>query len=82
MSFANKKASVREAHLEEARGNIAHPGGELKNELVRHTMGPGSKFSQDVYGDSYFPKPLTPSRSDVFGSEASNQGFRLNKRGK
>jgi hypothetical protein len=81
MSFANKKASVREAHFEEARGNIAHPGAKLKD-LITHTMGPGSDMSQDVYGDSYMKKPITPSRSDVFGSEASNQGFRLNKRGK
>jgi hypothetical protein len=78
MSTANKNM-VRQKHLEEARGNIAHPGGELKD-LIRHTMGPGSRMSQDKYGDSYFEKPITPSRSDVFGKEASNQGFRLKKR--
>ncbi len=81
MGFANKKASVREAHFEEARGNIAHPGSPPLKDLVEHVMGPGSRMSQDVYGDSYFKKPITPSRSDVFGKEASNQGFRLKKRG-
>lgn len=73
------KAMQRQAFKEEARGSVAHPGGELKD-LIRHVMGPGSRMSQDRYGDSYEKKPITPSRSDVFGSEASNQGFRLNKR--
>jgi hypothetical protein len=71
---------IRQDHLEQTRGNVAHPGGELKD-LIRHTMGPGSVMSQDVYGDSFMKKPITPSKSDVFGSEASNQGFRLRKRG-
>lgn len=82
MGFANKKASVREAHFEEARGNIAHPGTPPLKDLISHTMGAGSKFSQDRYGDSYFEPPLTPSRSDVFGADASNQGYRLRKPGK
>jgi hypothetical protein len=80
MSTANKNM-VRQDHLEQTRGNIAHPGGELQD-LVRHTMGAGSKFSQDRWGDSFASKPITPSRSDVFGKEASNQGFRLRKPGK
>jgi hypothetical protein len=74
MSTANKN-QVRQAHLEEARGPVSRP----KDNPIQHVMGPGSKFTQDVYGDSYFKKPLTPSRSDVFGKQASNQGFRLKK---
>jgi hypothetical protein len=77
MGFANKK-SIRQAHLEEARGPVSRP----VDHPITHVMGPGSKFTQDVYGDSYFKKPLTPSRSDVFGKEASSQGFRLHKPGK
>ena len=72
------KAMQRQAHKEEARGPVSRP----KDDPIMHVMGPGSRFTQDVYGDSYFKKPLTPSRSDVFGSEASNQGFRLHKPGK
>jgi hypothetical protein len=75
MSFPTKNG-VRQAHLEEARGPISRP----VDHPITHVMGPGSKFTQDVYGDSYFKKPLTPSESDVFGREASNQGFRLRKR--
>jgi hypothetical protein len=59
-----------------AEGSVARP----TDHPITHVMGPGSKFTQDVYGDSYFEKPLTPSRSDVFGKEASNQGLRLRKR--
>jgi hypothetical protein len=75
MSFPTKNG-VRQAHLEEARGPVSRP----VDHPITHVMGPGSKFTQDVYGDSYFKKPLTPSESDVFGREASNQGFRLRKR--
>jgi hypothetical protein len=75
------KSMQRQFKQEETRGNIAHPGGELEN-LVRHTMGPGSCMSQDRYGDSFEPRPITPSRSDVFGKEATNQGLRLSKPGR
>jgi hypothetical protein len=69
----------RQFKKDETAGNIAHPGGRLEN-LIEHTMGPGSRMSQDVYGDSFVKPPSPPSQSDVFGSQASNQGFRLNKR--
>lgn len=75
------KSMQRQFKKEETRGSIAHPGGEHEN-LVRHTMGAGSKFSQDRYGDSFAKEPITPSRSDVFGKDASSQGFRLSKPGK
>lgn len=71
------KAMQRQFKKEETRGNIAHPGGELKN-YIQHTMGPGSRMSQDKYGDSFIKPPK--SSSDVFGKDASNQGFRLKPR--
>jgi hypothetical protein len=67
----------RQFEKEKTRGSIAHPGGQLEN-LIEHTMGAGSRMSQDRYGDSFI-KPPAPS-SDVFGKHASSQGFRLNKR--
>lgn len=79
MSQAGKHM-IRQDNLDKTRGNVAHPGRDLKD-LIRHTMGPGSRMSQDVYGDSFERKPITPSRSDVFGKDATNQGFRLHKRG-
>lgn len=74
------KAMHRQYKKEELRGSIAHPGGDLKN-LISHTMGAGSRMSQDVYGNTFIKPPSPPSQSDVFGSQASNQGFRLKKRG-
>jgi hypothetical protein len=79
MSTANKNM-VRQYELPKTRGTIAHPGGGLEN-LIQHTMGPGSRMSQDVYGDSFVKPPSPPSRSDVFGKEASSQGYRLHKPG-
>ena len=76
MSTANKDMH-RQFRKDETKGSIAHPGGELKN-LISHTLGAGSRMSQDVYGDSFI-RPPAPS-SDVFGKQASNQGFRLRKR--
>jgi hypothetical protein len=73
------KEGVRQFELEKTRGNVAHPGGELKD-LIVDTMGPGSRMSQDVYGDSFVKPPSPSSRSDVFGEQASSQGFRLRKR--
>ncbi len=76
MSFPTKNA-VRQAHLEKARGPISRPA----DNPIQHTMGPGSKFTQDVYGDSFFKRPLTPSKSDVFGKQAAQcTGMRLRKR--
>lgn len=74
------KAMQRQFEKEQTRGNVAHPGGRLEN-LIQHTMGPGSRMSQDKYGDSFVTPPRPSSQSDVFGSQASNQGFRLKKRG-
>jgi hypothetical protein len=76
MSQAGKHM-IRQFEIEKTRGNIAHPGGRLEN-LIEHTMGPGSRMSQDKYGDSFIKPP--PCDSDVFGRDASNQGFRLRKR--
>jgi hypothetical protein len=73
------KAMQRQFKKDETRGPVSHPGGELKN-LIEHAMGAGSRMSQDVYGDSFVKPPTPPSRSDVFGKEASSQGFRLRKR--
>lgn len=78
MSQAGKHMQ-RQYKKDETAGNIAHPGGRLEN-LIQHTMGPGSRMSQDKYGDSFVKPPSPSSQSDVFGSQASNQGFRLNKR--
>jgi hypothetical protein len=78
MSSVNKY-TTRQFHKDETRGNIAHPGGELKN-LIQHTMGPGSRMSQDKWGDSFIKPPTPKSQSDVFGRDASNQGFKLKKR--
>lgn len=72
------KAMQRQFKKDETAGNVAHPGGRLEN-LISHTLGAGSRMSQDVYGDSFIKPPR--SSSDVFGSQASNQGFRLKKRG-
>jgi hypothetical protein len=79
MSSVNKY-TTRQFHKDETRGNIAHPGGKLEN-LIEHTMGAGSTFSQDKWGDSFQKPPSPSSQSDVFGAQASNQGFRLRKRG-
>jgi hypothetical protein len=78
MSFPTK-FGVRKFEKEQTRGNVAHPGGELKD-LIQHTMGPGSRMSQDKWGDSFVKPPSPSSQSDVFGEQASNQGFKLNKR--
>ena len=78
MSQAGKPMR-RQFHKDETRGNIAHPGGVLEN-LIEHTLGPGSRMSQDKWGDSFIKPPSPPSQSDVFGAQASNQGFRLKKR--
>jgi hypothetical protein len=78
MSTANKNM-VRQYKLEETRGSIAHPGGELKD-MIKHTMGPGSRMNLGRWGDSFIKPPAPSSQSDVFGSQASNQGFKLNKR--
>jgi hypothetical protein len=72
------KYTARQFEKEKTRGNIAHPGGRLEN-LIEHTMGPGSRMSQDKYGDSFVKPPSPPSQSDVFGKQASSQGFRLRK---
>ncbi len=77
MSQAGKPMR-RQFHKDETRGNIAHPGGELEN-LIEHTMGAGSRMTQDKWGDSFIKPP--PCDSDVFGRDASNQGFRLRKPG-
>jgi hypothetical protein len=75
MSTANKN-QVRQAHIEQVRGPVSRPA----DDPIKHVMGPGSKFTQDEYGDSFARRPITPSRSDVFGSEAAQgQGFRLRK---
>ena len=79
MSSVNKR-TIRQYKLDETRGNIAHPGGRLEN-LIEHTLGPGSRMSQDKWGDSFTKPPSPPSRSDVFGKDASSQGFRLSKPG-
>jgi hypothetical protein len=79
MSQAGKHMQ-RQFKKDETRGNVAHPGGELKN-LIKDTMGPGSRMSQDVYGDSFIKPPSPSSRSDVFGRDATNQGFRLKRPG-
>jgi len=79
MSSVNKR-TIRQYKLDETRGNIAHPGGRLEN-LIEHTLGPGSRMSQDKWGDSFIKPPSPPSRSDVFGKDASSQGFRLSKPG-
>jgi hypothetical protein len=79
MSTGNKNM-VRQKNLEETRGSIAHPGGDLKN-LITHTMGPGSRMGIGVWGDSFTKPPEPSSQSDVFGRDASNQGFRLRKPG-
>ena len=73
------KYGVRRYKLDETRGSIAHPGG-MHEDMIQHTMGPGSRMSQDVWGDSFIKPPSPPSQSDVFGKQASNQGFRLRKR--
>jgi hypothetical protein len=73
------KWMTRQFKKDEIRGNVAHPGGELKN-LIQHTMGAGSRMSQDVYGDSFIKPPSPSSQSDVFGRDATNQGFRLKPR--
>lgn len=78
MSQAGKPMR-RQFHKDETRGNIAHPGGVLEN-LIEHTLGPGSRMSQDKWGDSFIKPPSPSSQSDVFGAQASNQGFRLKKR--
>ena len=78
MSQAGKPMQ-RQYKKDETRGNVAHPGGELRD-LIKHTLGAGSRMSQDVYGDSFLKPPSPPSQSDVFGRQASNQGFRLRKR--
>lgn len=74
------KAMQRQFKKDEVRGPVSHPGGELKD-LIKVAMGPGSRMSQDVYGDSFVKPPSPPSRSDVFGEQASSQGFRLHKPG-
>jgi hypothetical protein len=66
----------RQFEKEKTQGNIARPGRPLEN-LICDTMGIGSRMTQDKYGDSFIHPPA-PS-SDVFGSQASNQGFRLRK---
>lgn len=71
------KQTIRQYKLNETKGNIAHPGGR-HDDLIEHTMGPGSRMSQDKWGDSFIKPPKCTS--DVFGKDASNQGFRLNKR--
>ena len=73
------KQTIRQYKLNETRGNIAHPGG-MHEDMISHTLGAGSRMSQDVYGDSFIKPPSPSSQSDVFGSQASNQGFRLRKR--
>lgn len=73
------KQTIRQYKLDETKGNIAHPGGMHEN-MISHTLGAGSRMSQDKYGDSFIKPPSPPSRSDVFGKQASNQGFKLNKR--
>jgi len=78
MSSVNKR-TIRQYELDETRGNIAHPGGKLEN-LIQHTLGAGSRMSQDKWGDSFIKPPSPSSQSDVFGRDASNQGFKLNKR--
>jgi hypothetical protein len=80
MSSVNKR-TIRQYKLDETRGNIAHPGGRLEN-LIEHTLGPGSRMSQDKWGDSFIKPPSPSSQSDVFGKDASSQGFRLSKPGK
>ena len=80
MSTANKNM-VRQYKLDEVKGSIAHPGGELKD-LISHTLGAGSRMNLARYGDSFIKPPSPPSQSDVFGKQASNQGFRLRKTGK
>jgi hypothetical protein len=77
MSSVNKY-TTRQFEKDKTRGSIAHPGGRLEN-LIEHTLGAGSRMSQDKFGDSFIKPP--PCDSDVFGSQASNQGFRLRKRG-
>jgi hypothetical protein len=79
MSSVNKR-TIRQYKLDETRGNIAHPGGR-NEDLIQHTLGPGSRMSQDRYGDSFLKPPSPSSQSDVFGRDASNQGFRLSKPG-
>jgi hypothetical protein len=79
MSSVNKY-TTRQFKKDETRGNIAHPGGRLEN-LIEHTLGAGSRMSQDKWGDSFVKPPSPPSQSDVFGSQASNQGFKLHKPG-
>ena len=79
MSSVNKR-TIRQYHLEETRGNIAHPGGR-NEDLIQHTLGAGSRMSQDRYGDSFLKPPSPKSQSDVFGKQASSQGFRLSKPG-
>jgi hypothetical protein len=84
MSFPTKHA-IRQDKLAERRGPVSRP---TAIEPIQHTMGPGSKFTQDKYGTSGFmdnppwPGPkLTPSKSDVFGSQAAQcTGFKLSKR--
>ena len=49
--------------------------------LIQHTLGAGSRMSQDRYGDSFLKPPSPKSQSDVFGKQASSQGFRLSKPG-
>lgn len=71
------KNQIRQAHLEQVRGPISRPS----DNPIRHVMGPGSKWTQDVYGDSFANGPITPSRSDVLGAQAApGQGLRLRKR--
>jgi hypothetical protein len=77
MSSVNKNM-IRQFHLEETKGSIAHPGGKLEN-LISHTMGAGSRMNLARWGDSFIKPP--PCDSDVFGRDASSQGFRLRKPG-
>ena len=78
MSTANKNM-IRQYKLEETKGSIAHPGGEHKD-MIQYVMGPGSRMNQARWGDTFIKPP--PCDSDVFGRDASNQGFRLRKPGK
>ena len=79
------KNQIRQDKLDERKGPVSRPAREVLTP-IQHVMGPGSRFTQDKYGDSGFhsdlpyPSKLTPSKSDVFGSEAApHQGFRLRK---